>query len=120
LCVGAKMPASGQTIPAMSTGDVSLAYYEIAARKTLHVVADSINKADKLMADRHWRWDRFLRPGVPIVDVHVRSTDRCSQHSNEHVIAGNFWKRNFFEPKAWLRFGLHDGLHHFLHNGKLG
>jgi hypothetical protein len=76
------MPASGQTIPAMSAGDVSLAYYEIAARKTFHVVADSINKADKLMADRHWHWDRFLRPSVPIVDVHVCSTDRCFQDAD--------------------------------------
>src|SRR5439155_13469810 len=120
LRVGAKMPASGQTIPAMSTGDVSLAYYKIAARKTFHVIADSINGAHKLMPDRHWHRDRFLRPGVPIVDVHVCSTDRCFQHSDEHIVAADFWNRNFLEPKAWLRFGLHNGLHHFLHNGKLG
>jgi hypothetical protein len=104
----------------MSTGDVSLAHDEIAARKTFHVITDSINGAHKLMADRHWHWDRFLRPGVPIVDVHVRSTDRCFQDADENIIAANCWNGNFFEPKARLRFGLHNGLHRFLHNGKLG
>jgi hypothetical protein len=114
------MPAPGQAIPAMSTRDVSLAYYEIAARKTFHVIANSINDANKLVADCHWHWDRFLRPGVPIVDVHVGSTDGCFQDADEHIVAANFWNGNFLEPKARLRFCLHNGLHHFLHNGKLG
>ena len=120
LRVWAKMPAPGKAIPAMSTGDVSLAYYEIAARKTFHVIADSINDAHKLVADRHRHRDRFLRPGVPVVDVHVRSTDRCFQHSDEHIVAAGLWNRNFLEPETRLRFGLYNGLHHFLHNGKLG
>jgi hypothetical protein len=69
------MTAPGQTIPTMSTRNVSLANYEIATRKTFHMIADSINNAHKLMADRHWHRDRFLRPGVPIVDVDVGAAD---------------------------------------------
>jgi hypothetical protein len=120
LRVGAKMPASGQAIPAMSTGDVSLAYYEIAPRKTFHVIAHSLNSAHKLVADRHWHRDRFLRPRIPVVDVHVSPADRGLQHADEHVVALNFWNRNFLEPEARLSFGLYDRFHHFLHEGKLG
>src|SRR5438094_8113145 len=98
------MPAPSETTATVSTRDVSLAHDEIAARKTFHVIADSINGAHKLMPDRHWHRDRFLRPSVPIADVHVRSTDRCFQDADEHIVAADFWNGNFFEPKAWFRF----------------
>jgi hypothetical protein len=92
------MTAPGQTIPTMPTGDVSFAHYEIAARKAFHVIADSINDAHKFVTDRHWHGNRLLRPGVPIVDVHVGSADGGFQDSDEHVIAANFWDPNFLEP----------------------
>src|ERR1041385_6166680 len=63
LCVWAKMTAPGQAVAAMSTSDVSLAHDEIALRKSFHVIADLIDNADKLVADRHRHRDRLLRPG---------------------------------------------------------
>jgi hypothetical protein len=120
LRVWAKMTPPGQTIATVPTGDVSLAHYEVAARKTFHVIANSIDNADKLVTDRHWHGNRFLRPGVPIVDVNICAADRSFQYTDEHIVAGNFWNRNFLEPETGLRFGFHNGLHHFLHNGKLG
>jgi hypothetical protein len=104
----------------MSTGDVSLAHNQIAVRKAFHVIAYSLNGADELVTDRHRHRDRFLRPGVPVVDVHVGPADGCFQHADEHVVALNFWNRNFFKPEARLGFGLYDRFHHFLHEGKLG
>src|SRR4029077_6097843 len=100
------------TVP---TGDVSLAYYEIAARKTFHVIANSIENADELVTDRHWHRNRLLRPGVPIVDVNVSAADGSFQHPDEHVITVHFRNRNFLEPQPGLRLGLHNGLHHLLH-----
>src|SRR5256886_7435863 len=109
----------GQAIPTMSTGDVSLAHYEIAAREAFHVIADSINDADKLVADRHRHRDRLLRPSVPVIDVHVSATDRCFQHADEHVVAADFWNWNFLEPETGLGFGFHNGLHCLQHEWKL-
>src|SRR5215471_10041600 len=71
LCIRAKMTPPRQTIPAMSTGDVSLAHDEIAARKSFHVVADSINHTRKLVTDGQWHGNGFLRPLIPVVDVHI-------------------------------------------------
>ena len=107
------MPPSGQTIAAMSAGDVSLAHDEIAARKTFHVIADTLNDADKLVADRHRHRNRFLRPGIPVVNVHVGTADRCLQDPDQHVIAADFWNRNILEPKTRLGFGFHNRLHRF-------
>src|SRR5882724_1265414 len=120
LCVWAKMAAPGQTIATMSTRDVALADYKIALCKSFHVIADVIDDADKLVTDCHRHRNRFLRPRVPVVDVYVSSTDRRFQNADEHVVAANFWNRNFLKPETGLGFSLHNGLHHFLHNGKLG
>ena len=114
------MTAPGQTIAAVPTGNVSLAHDEIAARKAFHVITYSLNGADKLVANRHRHRNRFLRPRIPIVDMHVSPADRGLQHTNEHVVALSFWNRNLFKPETRLGFGLYDGLHHLLHNGKLG
>src|SRR6266496_3415479 len=120
LRVRAKMTPPGKTIATMTTGDVPLADYEIALCKSFHVIANGINNADKLVTNRHRHRNGFLRPRVPVVDVHVGPTDGSFQNPDEHLVAANFWDRNFLEPETGLGFGLHNGLHHFLHNGKLG
>ncbi len=113
------MTAPGQAIAAVSTGDVSLAHYEIAPRKTFHVTTYSLNSADKLVADRHRYRNRFLRPRIPVIDMHVSPADRSLQHTNEHVVAGGLWNRNFLEPETRLGFGFHHGFHR-LHHSNLG
>src|SRR5205823_13593137 len=111
LCVGAKVTSSREAIATMSTGDVPLAYHEIALRESFHMIAYIVDNADELMADRHGNRDRFLRPRIPVVDMNVSPTDRRFQNANEHLVAVDFRNRNFFEPQPRLGFGLHDGLH---------
>ena len=120
LCVRAKMTPSGQAIAAMSAGDVTLADDQIAAGETFYVIADAIDNADKLVADRHRHRNRFLRPGIPVVDVHVGPADRRFQDANQHVVAADFWNRNFLQPEPRLGFGFHDRFHRLLHERKLG
>src|SRR5260370_11550637 len=98
LRVWTKMPSSGEAIPTMPTGDVPFGNDEVAAPKAFDVVAHAIHNADKLMANDHRHGNRFLRPCIPVVDVHVRAADRCFQHANQHVVAANFWNRNFLDP----------------------
>ncbi len=92
------MPPSGEAIPTMPAGDVTLADDEIAAGEPFYVIAHAIDNADKLMADDHRHRNRFLRPRVPVVDVHVRAADGCFQHADQHIVAADFWNGNFFEP----------------------
>src|SRR3954453_15215011 len=80
--VRTKMPPPRKAISAVSTGDVSLADDEVAARKALHVIPDSINNTGKLVPDRHRHWNGILRPLIPVVDVHVSPADRRLQHTD--------------------------------------
>src|SRR6267154_6050121 len=120
LRVRTKMTPPGQAIATMSTGDVPLAHYQIAFAKAFHVFTHTVYNAHKLVADGHRHGNRFLRPRIPVINVYVGPADGRFQHANEHVIATNFWNRNFLEPQTGFSLGLHDGLHRLLHNGKLG
>src|SRR5262245_51056263 len=114
------MPPSRQAIAAVSTGDVTFADDEIALCKSFDVVTHSINDTSELVTDGHWHWNRFLRPVIPVVDVHVGAAYRRLQNPDQHVIAADVWNRNILQPETWLCFRFDNRLHHFLHAEKLG
>jgi hypothetical protein len=109
----------GEAIATMSTGDVTLADDQVAFCKTFDVIAYAINNADKLMADYHRHRNRFLRPNVPVVDMHIGATDGRFQDPDQHFITADFWNRNILEPKAGLCFCFYNSLHG-LHDTTLG
>src|SRR5258708_18405053 len=119
LRVRTKMTSASETIAAMSARDVPFADDEIAFRKTFHVIAGKIDNSNKFVSDGHRHGNRLLRPRVPVVNVDVRSTDRCLQNADENVVAADFWNWNCFEPKSRLGLSLNDGLHRLLHKSKL-
>ena len=92
------MPPSGEAIPTMPTGDVAFGNDDIASGKTLDVIANAIHNTDKFVTNDHRHWNRFLRPGIPIIDVYVRAADGCFQNTDEHIATTDRWNRNFFEP----------------------
>ncbi len=104
----------------MSASDVPLAYHEIALCESFHMIAYIVDNADELMADRHRNRNRFLRPCIPVIDMNVSPADRGFQNANEHLIAADFRNRNFLQPQPRLGLGLHDCLHHLLHDKRLG
>ena len=61
----------------MPARNVSLADDEFAARESFHVLTDLIDHAHEFVADDHWHRDRLLRPGIPVINVHVGPADRC-------------------------------------------
>src|SRR5436309_3019484 len=75
LSVWTKMPPSGEAIPAMPAGDVTLSNDEITAGEPFYVLAHLIDNPDKLVADDHRHRNRFLCPRIPVVDVHVGTAD---------------------------------------------
>src|SRR4029453_11969018 len=119
LRVWTQMPPSSEAIPTMPTSDVAFGNDEVAAPKTFDVVAHAIHNADKLMANDHRYGNRFLRPCVPVKDVHVRATDGCLQDADEHIIAADCRNRNLLEPETWFRFGFDNRLHRHLHDRKV-
>jgi hypothetical protein len=114
------MAPSSQTIATVATGNVSLAYYEIAVRKSFDVVTNSIDDPGKFMTDGNRHWYSFLRPVIPVVDVHVGTADRRLHHADQHVTPANVWNRHVLQPQTWLALRLHDRFHHFLHDTTLG
>jgi hypothetical protein len=120
LGIRAKVTPPGEAISAMPARDVTLAYNEVAARETFHVIADKIDNPDKFVADGHGYWNRFLRPRVPVIDVHIGPADGGLQDPDEHIVSAHLRNRNFLKPQARLGSAFYDGLHHFLHAKKLG
>src|SRR5207253_11358639 len=59
LCVRAKVTPSRKAIATMSTGDVPLAYHEIALCESFHMIAYIVDNANKLVTDCHWHRDCF-------------------------------------------------------------
>jgi len=114
------MPTSGEAIAAVSTDNVAFASDEVALGEALHTCADALDDADILVADDHRYWDRFLRPGVPIVDMDVSPADRRLLDSDEHIIVTDCGHRHFFQPEAWLGLLFHERAHRLLHGRRLG
>src|SRR4030095_6482299 len=106
--VWTKVPSSCQTIAAVSTGDVSLTHHEVAARKSFHVVTDGVDNTGELVTYGHRHRNGFLRPVIPVINVHVGTTDRRFQHPNQHIVAANFRDWDVLQPQTWLAFGLHN------------
>ena len=86
LSIGAKMPPTGQTIAAMSAGNMTFADDKIALGKPADIAADAINFADELVPDRHRDRDRFLCPRIPVVNMDIGPADRCLERANEDVV----------------------------------
>src|SRR5204863_812068 len=74
--VTAQVPAAGAAVAAVAAGDVALAGDAIAALQAVHLRADLDDAPAVLVAHRHRHRDGLLRPGIPVVDVHVGAADR--------------------------------------------
>src|SRR5438270_13159747 len=97
------MATTGETVAAMSAGDVAFADDEITFGKAFHVIADKIDNPHKLVANGHRDGDRFLGPGIPVIYMYVGAADRRLDDADEHVVAGDLGNRDLLEPQARSR-----------------
>src|ERR1700760_4367454 len=100
------MAPSGEAVAAAPAGDVSLAAYDVAGMKVVHIRADFHNFADKLMADHHGHRNSLLRPLVPIVDMDIGAADAGVADTDEHVIDAELRFGNILQPQAALAAAL--------------
>ena len=63
------------------------------------------------MADRHRYRHGLLRPGVPVVDVHVGAADRGAMHLDEDVVVADRGLRDVLHPDAGFRARLDQCFH---------
>jgi hypothetical protein len=92
------MTPARQTIATMPASDVAFHGDEIALGESFDVIAHPMDHTDEFMADRHWHRNRFLCPGVPVVDVNIGPADRSLENADQNIVRANFWHWNFFEP----------------------
>jgi len=76
-----------------------------------YVGTDLDDLADKLMAYHERHGDRLLRPGVPLVNVEVRSTDTRCQHADLNVVDTDLRLRHIFNPETTICPRLYKSFH---------
>ncbi len=84
--VAAQVAASGAAVAAVAAGDVTLARDAIARLEARDFAADLHDLAAVFVPDRHRHRDGLLRPGVPVIDVHVRAADGAALDADQDVV----------------------------------
>src|SRR5690606_8848137 len=109
--VPAQVPATGPAVAAVPARDVPLARHAVADRETGHLRAEFLDDPDVLVTGDEGYGNRALRPGVPVVDVHVRAAEAGVLHADEHVVVAHAGARRVDLPHALARFELREGPH---------
>ena len=109
--VAAQVPASGAAIAAVSAGDVSLARDPIAGAEAAHLAADLDDLARILVTHGHRHRHRLLRPGVPVVDMHVGAANGGATHFDEDVVVADRGLRHILHPDPGFRASLDQCFH---------
>jgi len=109
--VCAKVPASGQAVPAAPAHDVTLGANDISFMKIGHVGPGVDNLADELVADHHGDRNGALRPFVPVINVQIGTADTRSEHADQYIIDSDNGLRDIFEPEPRLSATLYKCFH---------
>src|SRR6202034_4486536 len=105
------MPPPGTAVAAMPAGDMSLAGHPIAGLYAAHFAADVHDLARVCMTDRHRRRDGFLRPGIPVVDVHVGTANGGAVDFGEHIVVTDRRLGHVLHPDSRFRASFHQCFH---------
>jgi hypothetical protein len=81
--------------------------------KVVHVLPDFLNRSNKLVSDLHGDRNGLLRPGVPVVDVHIRPANRRFMDFDQDVVEADFRHRNVFQPDTGSGCGFDECLHSY-------
>src|SRR5437016_2330335 len=115
LYVAADMGLAGATLVTMSTGDVGFGGDEVAWDEGGDFAADFDDLASEFVTKDAGDGQAALRPRVPLVDMHVCTTDGGGLHLNEYitradmrdVYQGNLCSRRRLDFEGRLHFSLH-------------
>src|SRR6202020_1478988 len=83
----------------------------IAGTKAAHLAADFDYFSRVFMSDRHRHGHRFLRPRIPIVNMHIGAADGGTLDLDEHIVVADRGFRNVLHPDAGFRAGFDECFH---------
>ena len=109
--VAAQVAPAGAAVAAMSAGDVAFARHAVAGLDAAHFAADLDDLARVLVTDGHRHRDGFLRPRVPVVDMHVGAADGRAVDLDEHVVVADRGLRHVLHPDSGFRSSLDQCFH---------
>ena len=111
LRVLAEMPPARQAVAAAAAHHVPFAADDVADVEVLDVRAGLGNRTDEFMADDHRHGDGLLRPGIPLVNVHVGAADSGPVHADENVVDPDRRPGGFLQPQTGFGFAFDQRLH---------
>lgn len=109
--VGAEVPATREAVAAVTANNMPFARDELAQRKPSHARTDIGHGADIFMTNDEGRLDGPLRPRVPLINMHIRSTNRGFLNLDQHIIQARRGHGYFGHDEAGSGRGLNDGAH---------
>ena len=109
--VAAQVAAPGAAVAAVPARDVALAADAVPDLEAAHLAAECGDRAHVLVPDDHGHGDGVLRPGVPLVDVHVGAADAALADPDEQVVRAGRGDRRLGHPDALLGVLFAQGAH---------
>ena len=98
--VTAQMAAARAAVTAVAAGDVPFAGDAVAGLQAADLGAQIHDAPAILVAHSHRHRDGLLRPGIPLVDVHVGAADRRLVDLDEHIVRADLGLRDVVQPDA--------------------
>ena len=112
--VPAQVPPARPAITAVPAGNVALSGHAVTGVEAAHFHAQFDDFAGILVTHGHGHGHGFLRPGIPVVDVHVGAADGRSMHFDEYVVVADGRLRDVLQPDAGFRACLDQCFHQIL------
>ena len=80
-------------------------------RKSLTLLPDLDDPADEFVPDHQRHGNGLLRPGVPVVDVHVGAADARAQDLDQHVVDADLGQGTSSSHKPVFGLAFYQGFH---------
>ena len=107
----AKMAPAGEAVAAAAAHHMPLPRHDVAGKEVVDICADRHDLTDEFVPHGHRHGDRFLGPGIPVVDVEIGAADPGAIDLDQHVVDADLRHRHLVEPQPRPGFPLHKRLH---------
>ena len=116
LGVLAPLDVAGVAVAAAAAGDVPLAADPLADVQPVDARAQLGDFAHIFMADDHGRTDMLHRPGVPVINMYVRTADGGFVDLDEYLSGTRLGNRNLPQFQTYSCNRLYQRVHELCHN----
>ncbi len=103
-------------VAAAPAGDVPFAADPLAYMQARNPGAQLCHLAHILVADNHGRLDMLPCPGIPVIDMYVRSADSGFVNLDKHFSRPRVGHRHLAKLQAWPCCGFYQRVHELRHN----